>query len=470
MKKIFLIFLSILSMNSCKEFLEREPVEEISVNNLFKDKQGALNALNGVYYQIRQDYFSGVSFYFGDLLSGNTTFIPNTSGNFVVWTNLDALYNFEDDSNQSELASFYQSRYEMINSINLILEKIDDVQDASQEEKNQIKAECLALRAFVHFNLLKYYSQSYNYTQDASHLGIVYNTKVLKVGIDFPIRLTNKECTDLLEKDIKDAISLYQNSKKAIPVGEIHNFFNLNAAKTLAAEIALYKNDFEGAIDYSTDVISNSGLTLTTNSDFTIDKWGMSERIWDLAATENNQSPLKNIYNYTSAENRVSISLDVINSMDANDARRKIIAIQNRRTLVNGASVQRPYYFTTKYFRNINALIYRLSELYFIRAEAAFKSGNTSQALTDINVIRNRTGLSTLNSITIDEILAEKRKEFLCENKYYFDLMRNKKDIKRISNCLSSRCNLTYPNDKFVSPIPISTININSRMQQNPGY
>ena len=470
MKKIIYLYLAVYLLFSCNDFLNREPIDEVSINKQLSTKNGVLEALNGAYYQTRSSMFTLPVFYYGDLLSGNTTFIPNNSGNFIVFGSVDAIYDFDDESETSELTSYYGTCYEIINNLNLILERVDALTDASVDEIKQIKAEALALRAFHHFQLLKYYSQNYSFTQDASHLGIVYNTNVLKVGIDYPIRKSNKECVELLEKDISEALSLYQQGKKAIPAGEQYHFMNVNAAKTLAAEISLYKNDFTKAISYSNDIIQNSGLSLTPSSDVS-SFWGESERIWDLPKTAENQSPLKNIYNRSSSENRVSVSLDLYDLYEANDNRKNVLLEKvNLRTTVNGSSLSLPYYFTKKYTGKVNGLIYRLSELYFIRAEAAYKLGNITQALSDINQIRNRAGLSSLSTITLDEILLEKRKEFLCENKYFWDLMRNKKNIIRVKGCLSNNCSPTYPNNKFVMPIPISSLNLNSKMQQNPGY
>lgn len=50
--------------------------------------------------------------------------------------------------------------------------------------------------------------------------------------------------------------------KHAIPVGIKKNFMSAVAAKTLAAEIALWKNDWQKAYDYSSDIINRSGLSL----------------------------------------------------------------------------------------------------------------------------------------------------------------------------------------------------------------
>ncbi|MNY12677.1 SusD family protein [compost metagenome] len=129
-----------------------------------------------------------------------------------------------------------------------------------------------------------------------------------------------------------------------------------------------------------------------------------------------------------------------------------------------------PYFFTTKFKNSVNNSVYRLTELYFIRAEAALHLGNTAKALADINTIRTRAGISELTTINIDLLLEEKRREFSFENKSFFDLMRNHKNVVRNIGCISTNCSPTYPNDKFVLPIPQNTIDVNSFMQQNPGY
>ena len=326
------------------------------------------------------------------------------------------------------------------------------------------------MRALMHFQLYKFYGQNYTYTADASHLGIAYNTAPLKVGIDYPVRKTVSETFSLLESDITRAIALFQN-EKAIPAGLVRNFLSINAAKAIAADIALWKNDWQKAYDYSTDIIENSGLTLYGNP-VSENDWALSELILELANTNNNVSNVGSIYNYTSASNRSKYvaSNDLMNTYPATDKRRLFYESRSLRTSANGTTTMIPYFFTTKFKNNVSNAVYRLSELYFIRAEAALHLGNSQQALNDINKIRSRAGIPEWTSINMDLILEEKRREFAFENKSFFDMMRNHKNIVRNAGCIATNCSPTYPNDKFVLPIPQETINVNANMQQNPGY
>lgn len=472
MKKFIITIIFILGLTSCSDFLEKEPVEQISINDQFSTKEGVLKALNGAYYNTRSSIFTISTYTYGDLLSGNLTFSPNSSGTSQGTINVpsavELLYNFIDDSNSSDLAQSYTNNYQIINNINLIIENIDKASDINDQEKNSVLAEAYALRAFIHYQLLRFYAQNYTYTSDANHPGIVYNTRTLVVGIDYPARNTVNECYTLLENDLNKALSLYQDSN-AIPVGSTKNFMNKNAAKTLAAIIALDKEDYTKAISFATDVIDNSGIKLSETNDYT-QNFAVNESIFEIANTNENESYIKNFYSPKTGYSSYVIPDNVFQLFDSNDQRLNLIKTTSIQTKEGSTIFMKDYHFTKKYDTSITGLVYRLSELYFIRAEAAFKSGNTTNALADINSIRNRAGLNNLTTISLDDILTEKRKEFIFENKYFFDLMRNHKGITRESGCISTTCSLTYPNNKFVAPIPLDAIKINSYIKQNPGY
>lgn len=471
MKKIIIASISLLTIYSCSDFLYSEPVEKVSITEQLGTKEGMLVALNGAYNQLRSTYFTEEAFVYGDLMAGNLKFSPSASSkNISVDASVTNIYNFDDQKDTSELEAFYSNTYQQINNINLILQYVDQLPDASISEISEIKAEALALRAFSHFYLYKHYSQNYTYTPDASHLGIVYNTVPLRVGVDYPSRSTVAENFISLENDVQQAILLFQ-PKHAIPAGQKKNFMNLDAAKLLGAEIALWKNDWQKAINYSDDVIQSSSYILTPSGEIGTN-WAESESIFEIANTSNDESPILDLYSFTSSTNRSNYvaSDDVYNLYTSDDQRKNLFTTQNLATKISNVEYNLPYHFTKKYQIKSTNLVYRQSLAYFIRAEASLKSGNSTQAINDINIIRNRAGLANLSTINIDILLEEKRKEFVFENQYFFDLMRNHRSVVRNNGCISSRCNATYPNVKFVAPIPQKTINVNSNMKQNPGY
>ena len=67
---------------------------------------------------------------------------------------------------------------------------------------------------------------------------------------------------------------------------------------------------------------------------------------------------------------------------------------------------------------------FRFAEAVLIASEAAFELGNTAKGLTYINQVRARAGLPALTSMTINDIVQERRVEFAFENHRYWDLKR----------------------------------------------
>jgi len=66
----------------------------------------------------------------------------------------------------------------------------------------------------------------------------------------------------------------------------------------------------------------------------------------------------------------------------------------------------------------------RYAEILLNRAEAAFELGETGDALTCINQLRDRAGATPLSNVTMDQIRNERAMELAFENQYYWDLKR----------------------------------------------
>jgi hypothetical protein len=109
--------------------------------------------------------------------------------------------------------------------------------------------------------------------------------------------------------------------------------------------------------------------------------------------------------------------------------------------------------------------VLRLAEMYMIRAEAkAYANGNIEEIRGDVNTLRLRSGLTPTTATTIDALkLAienERRHEFAFESQRWSDLVRT----KRATTVLGI-------NEKFtLFPIPLSELQTNNLMTQNPGY
>jgi starch-binding outer membrane protein, SusD/RagB family len=135
-------------------------------------------------------------------------------------------------------------------------------------------------------------------------------------------------------------------------------------------------------------------------------------------------------------------------------------------------------------------VIFRFSDVYLLLAEAEFKLGNPSAAMTDINVIRERAAYSknnsdslnqaaaaamdiTSNQVTLDFILDERTREFYGEGIRWFDLVRTQSLQERITNWNPVQAGAHFQSYMSLRPIPqnqIDAVTSGPAFPQNPGY
>lgn len=117
----------------------------------------------------------------------------------------------------------------------------------------------------------------------------------------------------------------------------------------------------------------------------------------------------------------------------------------------------------------INQKIFRLAEIYLIKAEAAYSLGN-SDWYKYIEIIRDRAGLKGIISPYIDDpikaIMHERRCELAMEGHRFFDLIRT----NSLQQIIDAKDAFVWPKNKFI-PIPRSEIESQRpNLLQNPYY
>lgn len=110
-----------------------------------------------------------------------------------------------------------------------------------------------------------------------------------------------------------------------------------------------------------------------------------------------------------------------------------------------------------------------MTEALFIKWEAMTHLGQSAQALNELNAFAVERGGSTYTGDVLTAILTEKRKEFVGEGTRFFDLKRNNLGIVKNTNCFGN-CDTPADNRRMVLPIPQSSMNLNPKMVQNPGW
>jgi len=110
----------------------------------------------------------------------------------------------------------------------------------------------------------------------------------------------------------------------------------------------------------------------------------------------------------------------------------------------------------------------RIGELKLIQAEARLNgtSGNGS-AEDALNALRNARGVGDLSgSVTMDEILDERRRELVAEGHRFYDLKRLGRDIQKVQG----RDDIPFEDNRLLDDLPPDQLGVNPELVQNPGY
>jgi starch-binding outer membrane protein, SusD/RagB family len=452
--------LMIFLTGGCKKFLQTPVTNRIVINDIFKDFEGARITLFGCYNNFRSsEYYMMVFNMYPEVAGGNVKYAKTAN------PSLTNIYNFTNANSieYNDMAGFYQKAYATIYAANNILFYVDSIADASVAQKNRFIAEAYAIRALVHFDLVRVFAQSYSYTNNAGHVGIVIKTKIDDVMQATPAPSTVKQVFNQIIADF-DSSLVYFN--KSVPiVGEDKTVLSSNAANALLAKVYLYKGDWENAYRIASTLINSNAYPLLSNAQY-ISSWSnktiSSESIFEIAFGSGTGGALGDYFNPLVKDNnylQFAATTDLLSLFDPNDVRG--ISKMFKDTVFDN----RQAFFAKKYFgtrdTSNNIKVIRSSELYLIAAEAAAELGNLDVAASNLNTIRKRanpsatTFTATSKGALIDEILNERRRELCFEGNLFFDIARRKKNLVRI-DCTSENASFNYPNSRFACPIPQS--------------
>jgi len=464
----------------CSDFLEQEPDLQVSFNEQLRTREGVLQAYSGIYRDIEAVLSSKFAVY-ADALGGNITFTPSaTQGTISVPEQIERAYNFDTSQEDLNFEDYYEDFYSIINQVNLILERFGDFSFFTETELNQLQAELLTIRAFAHYQVAIVFAQNYGFTSDASHLGIVYSTTILIAGEDFPERETMAATYNFIKTDLDEALQLYNSTP--LLSGPSYSYFNPLTTSALYARIALQMNDWETARDFANTVITTSGVNLTLQENYIIEweaeELPVNEIILEFSAPRTSEgdvsSSISAFYIYNSSTNYAdySASGDILNLYSTEDIRSNMFKQEALNTSINGVESLQDYFFTKKFQDQAGTTFIRLSELYLIRAEANAKLNALDIALQDLNTIRERANLDALltQDNLLEQIFIERRRELAFEGHLLLDIARYKKNIERNEGCIATVCDLNFPSNFYILPIPESSILLNQNMQQNEGY
>ena len=478
MKKYILLLGTVLSLGlySCSDEWMGDviPTDKIEANEAFNTLKDGRNAVNGVLSLMQsEDYYGANYIVYGDLKA------IDVRSKVIGKRNVD-MYRYTETTEAGN-ATMWTRPYTSLVSINNAIDNLEKLPATGDEEtayKAEIEANFYALRALNHFDLLKVFARiPASLTGDLTQeLGIVLADHVITKD-EKPARENLDLCYKFVIEDLKFALDLMPEAAAT------EGWMNKTAIKALLARVYLYYGENQLAYNMAKEVIDAGDYTLVSYADYE-GSWkassSNSEAIFTLINTDADNPAREGVGNLWNKDgyNTMSITSSFMDLMDPADIRNKSVFIDE--ILNEDGSVKEKSYLSTKFpSTTTNKLhLIRLSEMYFIAAEAIYNvsAANAGEAAALINIVlKERTDVDdvlTAVDINIDNIILEKRKEFVAEGHTFFDLMRNKMDVVRTGDDHLNVAPMTikYDNFKTIQPIPRMELNVNKTIQQNPGY
>jgi starch-binding outer membrane protein, SusD/RagB family len=483
MKKIILLIFLVISITSCKKYLEEIPKDKLSENNFYAALPDAISAVNSIYSPIRDnlnDNYSVMIDILSDYWYGRGSTMPMSN------------YQGLDATNIVRVSNSWGYQYRSIRNANIAIQKISGMKIAGSD-KSALVAEARFLRAYVYYTMVRLWGP----------IPLYLDTE--------PKDMSRKSEDEVYQAIIAD-LQTGETDLPSTPAefGRPTKW----SAKALLAEVYLTRGEWLLAKSKAQEVIDSHifGLVeVSVANDF--DKIfgpsanGTSEEIFYLKFShedgygyphkllwyQDQFSPFGSYVTYGKPTNLF------LNTWDKNDLRKQFnIFTQyiNRFTGVTETLPASTPILCSKY-RDVAATgqngfgndrtVLRYADVLLIYAEASVlaENGVSSSALDCLNKIKRRAYGYPSGSVspvdypaggwTVDSfrntVIQERGYELFMEGKRWFDLKRLGTD--KLKELVLANKGMTVKDLHLLWPIPQQEIDTNPDINvadQNPGY
>lgn len=434
-----------------------------------------------------KDFLSGRALVYIDLL-GDDIYDRN---NFFT-----ELPRFNLLSNSGLVSGVWTAGYDAIARANRAIAGVtENSSKLTGTKAKEFIAECKFVRAVANFYLVNFFAQPYNFTADASHMGIPIITKSFTYNdpeANQP-RSTVAEVYAVIIKDLTEALA----DLPLAYTGYTNNTYHTKtrgtkaAASAILSRVYLYKGDYANAKKFSKDIIDGVygtyGLNPNVNTVFVsgTSQYTTNETIWSIPANINdNPNSNVSLSQHYSPTSRADLA---VSSIFLDDTKNKYFSADDKRRalIITGTGPLASTRFTGKYTTLTDwAPIMRYAEILLTYAEAQARTTATidADALAKLNLVRDRARVSkpqytagSFNNFNdfIDAILGERNVELAFEGHRFWDLMRVKASV---TNKFDSDGSTIMPVQAFgslknVFPIPQLEVDKSKKvLAQNEGY
>lgn len=437
---------------SCSDLLEPEPIDLLVDDIVLNQASDVPNVEIGLYSAFRSIIPAAVIA--GDCTADMLQF----RGTFSQYRELGTKQITSANASALEL---WGNIYNTVYIANFILEKLPAVPGVKSADRNRVMATAHFLRGYAYFIAV----YTYGGVPKVTSTSIEANRTIA--------RASRIEILDFILEDYTEALGLLPTETANA------GFASDYALKAALAKYYLYLKNWSEAEKYATQVIASNQYSLESEFETLVTDDFTDEAIFEVGYTLSDDPGTNGSIglNYIFAGRREMIpanqlvaDLDSLNS--SSNSRDRYFSIKfdinNLKGNDNGWSVDK---YGTGDQDNNNVVVFRLAEMYLIRAEARTQQNNLSGAQQDMNMLRSRAKAALVGSVTQPQMLLlieqERRYELAFEGHRWYDLVRTGR-AKAVMTAFSSNWKDAYE----LWPIPQREILNNTALEgdQNPGY
>ena len=511
--KILYGMLAALALSSCgDDFLEVTSPSEIFIEEYYTTEDALNEALVAAYAPLHwYDYGSSYQYnalnFVADFMSDDM--YPNGGSN-QDQPYLQLMFNYSCTPTVTA-TGIWSDSYSGAKRCNDVIKYADWVEDISAENKADIISQVRLLRAFYYTQLWKFYG----------------NVPIYFENLTDPYIYPQSQADEVYDKIVTELEDLIDNGAlKNDYSDEEKGHVTKDLAYMLFTEIVMIQNDnarYPKALSYMQELISSGKYKLVDDFNSIWDEsgeWG-PESIWEINYYDDNSVRAWN--NNLAAGGSVAPRLHgprgfeadasdpkysnvdagwgfsaipehTRNAFEDGDVRKELSAfdVKAHGSLKEPGWMVTPdnYYCCGKYMCikgnnaqqkadadlgfNNNLRVYRYAETLLNAAELLLKTGGSAATATDyVNQVRSRAGLGAIGNVSEDDIINERRFEFMGEGKRYFDLVRTGKAASTLTPANDSGGFRTVAWSENVRYLPIPQDNIDAAkgtLKQNGNY
>jgi hypothetical protein len=456
--KLWIAAVLLLGSSSCNKWFDVTPSTEMKADVLFSDEAGFRDALTGIYVLMSQKdaYGSELSMAYIDVLAQTYDNVRSNAGHSYRDA---ANYAYNETTEEARLLRIWKQQYKAIANLNILLDKADENRNVfTGNNYNVIKGEAYALRAFLHFDLLRLFGHSPQrglerpaipYVDAHTNVPFVQGTAGEVIAA---ILADLEEARALLKAVDPMGPALADDQNGSLATGNRQIRMNYYAATALMARVHLYQGNKTSALEKAVEVIDSKlfpafdAASVTGSGDYIF----TSEHVFALQISD-----LKTRYSdlfFPTIDHATNPVALVLNNSQLNNIFPAGLNTDYRNNWFEAASGTTKR--IAKYAYNVFIPLIKISEMYLIAAESEpDKDIAVTEYLNELKIHRGLAPLdapSTTTEMLGQEIAAEYRREFIGEGQLFYYYKRL--DVQK----LPTIAQFTDSDAVYSLPIPVS--------------